>query len=306
MILCICASPALDLTYRVDRLAVGGTNRVRDVVQRPGGKAINVARLLHALGEDVHLLATAGGDSGADLAAGLHRYGIPHELVLSTAPTRRTVAIVDEASDEVTMLNEAAVLEDWPRFLTAAGAMIPVADVVVISGALPGGAPTDAFAQLTRIAQAHDRPVVLDTSGPALLATLAAGPTIVKPNADELRDSTHESDPMLAARSLALRWQVTVVATQGADGLIAVDGESAWRARPARALAGNPTGAGDAIVAGLARGLRAGTGLKAMLSDCVALAAATVLAPSAGELDLQHYQREAPGVVVEALDRAIR
>jgi tagatose 6-phosphate kinase len=302
MILCVCAGPALDLTYRVDRLAVGGTNRVREVTQRPGGKAINVARLLHLLGEDVHVLSTAGGDSGAGLAASLRETGIPHELVISSAPTRRTVAIVDEGLGEVTMLNEPAVLEDWPGFLAASEGLIPTADVVVISGRLPTGAPLDAFAQLTTIARSRDIPVVLDTSGPALLAALAAGPSYVKPNAEELRECTEEDDPLLAARSLALRWPVTVVASLGADGVIAADGESAWRARPARTLSGNPTGAGDAVVAGLARGRRAGTAIAPLLSDCVALAAAAVLAPSAGELDLRDYQREASGVVVEVID----
>lgn len=304
MILCVCASPALDLTYRVNGLAVGGTNRIREVAQRPGGKAVNVARLLHLLGEDVHLVSTAGGDSGVGLAESLEHDGIPHELILSAAPTRRTVAIVDDATGEVTMLNEPAVLEEWPAYFAAVSAQIPAADVLVISGRLPAGAPLDGYAQLTAIAREHDRPVVVDTSGPALMATLAATPTIVKPNADELRECTHESDPTQAARSLADRWQVTVVASLGADGLVAVDGDSAWHARPARALPGNPTGAGDAVVAGLARGLRAGTELAPLLSDCVALAEAAVLAPCAGELDLDHYASDVSGVVVEALARA--
>jgi tagatose 6-phosphate kinase len=306
MILCICASPALDLTYRVAGLEIGGTNRVREVGHRPGGKAINVARLLHTLGEDVNLLSTAGGDSGAILAADLQRDAIPYELVPTAAPTRRTVAIVDETTDVVTMFNEPAVLEDWPGFLAVAQTSIPSADVVVISGRLPAGAPPDAFAQLTRIATQHDRPVVLDTSGPALLATLPARPTMVKPNADELRECTTEDDPMLAARSLAQQWQVTVVASLGAAGLIAVAGDSAWQARPTRELSGNPTGAGDAVVAGLARGLRAGTRLELLLADCLALAAAAVLAPHAGELSLDHYQRELPGVVVEAMSGVSR
>jgi tagatose 6-phosphate kinase len=301
MILCVCASPALDLTYHVDQLVMGGTNRIRDVVQRPGGKAINVARMLHALGEEVQLLATAGGDTGAELATGLRTAGIRHELVPTTTPTRRTVAVVDEASSEVTMLNEPVTLEDWPAFRAAAEALIPAADVVVISGRLPTGAPADAFGQLTSKAHTHARPVVLDTSGPALTAALAAHPTVVKPNADELRECTQESDPICAARSLARQWQVAVVASLGADGLIAVDGTSAWRARPTRTLVGNPTGAGDAVVAGLARGLRGGADLPQMLSDCVALAEAAVLAPSAGELDVEHYQREAPRVAVESL-----
>jgi tagatose 6-phosphate kinase len=306
MILCICASPALDLTYRVDRLAVAGTNRVRDVTQRPGGKAINVARLLQLLGEDVRVLAAAGGDTGAELAAGLARSGIAHDLVTTAASTRRTVAIVDEASGEVTMLTEPAIVEEWPAFVARATELIPAADVVVISGSLPVGAPAHGFGQLIAVARAHDRPVVLDTSGPALGASLPAGPTVIKPNADELRDCSPEPDELAAAWSLADRWQVSVVASLGAGGLIAVDGQTAWRARPARTLSGNPTGAGDAVVAGLARGLHAGAAVGSLLTECVALASAAVLAPSAGELDLRDYQRERAGVVVQTADRVSR
>jgi tagatose 6-phosphate kinase len=306
MILCVCASPALDLTYRVDRLAVSGTNRVREVGQRAGGKAVNVARVLHALGEDVRLVTTAGGASGAELAAGLRADGIRHEIVPTTATTRRTVAIVDETTDEVTMLSEPAVIEDWPGFRAAVEAAMPAADVVVISGRLPSGAPPAGFAALTAHARAQDRAVVLDTSGAALPAALAAHPTVVKPNADELRECTDEDDPTVAAGSLAKRWGVTVVASLGPDGLIGVDATSAWRARSTRVLSGNPTGAGDAVVAGLARGIRAGTELRPLLADCVALAEAAVVTPAAGDLDTAHYRRAVPGVVVEPVSRVGR
>jgi tagatose 6-phosphate kinase len=306
MILCICASPALDVTYRVDRLTVGATNRVREVGQRPGGKAINVARLLHLLGNSVQLLTTAGGDTGADLAAGLRRVGIEHDLVPTKAATRRTVAVVDETTGDATMLNEPAVVEDWSAFVTRAAALIPRAEVVVISGALPAGAPTDGFAELTAIARRHDRPVVLDTSGAALAASLDAGPSIIKPNAEELRGCAAADDPMAAARSVAERWQVAVVASLGPDGLIAVDGDAAWQARPARVVSGNATGAGDAVVAGLARGLAAGDALGSVLAECVALASAAVLAPVAGELEPQDYYRERAGVIVQCVDQVRR
>jgi tagatose 6-phosphate kinase len=306
MILCICASPALDLTYRVDRLALAGTNRVREVTQRPGGKAINVARVLRLLDEDVQLLTTAGGATGTELAAGLAGYGISHQLIATTAPTRRTVAIVDAGSGEVTMLNEPAVIDDWSAFAARAGELIAAADVVVISGALPAGAPADGFAQLISVARSHDRPVVLDTSGPALHASLPARPSVVKPNAEELRDCSPEPDPMSAARSLADRWQVSVVASLGAQGLLAVDDGAAWQARPASVLTGNPTGAGDAVVAGLARGLGSGAGIGSLLADCIGLASAAVLAPAAGELDLQDYQRERSTADVQPADRVGR
>ena len=76
---------------------------------------------------------------------------------------------------------------------------MPAADVVVISGRLPSGAPLDGFARAHRARPARsDRQVVLDTSGPALPAALAARPTVVKPNAAELRECTGESDPTAA------------------------------------------------------------------------------------------------------------
>lgn len=292
MILCLAASPALDVTYWVDRLTAGATHRVRETAQRPGGKAINVARLLHLLGENVHLLTTAGGDTGAELMAALARLGIPHDVVPTAGATRRTVAVVDRSSGAVTMFNETARVDDWPHFVRVAAQLIPRADVVVLSGVLPGGAPVDGFGQLIQIARDHDRPVILDASGPPLLAAMEARPTIVKPNADELRDCSRQADPVLAAREIAERWDVTVVASLGADGLVAIQDGTAWRAVPPRELAGNPTGAGDAVVAGLARGLRAGVHVSETLADCVALASAAVLSATGGEIDPLDYERE--------------
>jgi tagatose 6-phosphate kinase len=306
VILCISASPALDLTYRVDGLTLGGTNRVREVIERPGGKAINVSRLLHALGAEVHVLSTAGGDAGIGLAAGLAEQGIAHTLVPTRMSTRRTTTIVDESSGDVTVLNEPAALDDWPAFVAPAQALIMRADVVVISGSLPVGAPVDAYAQLTTIARSHGRPVIVDTSGPALDATLAAGPTIIKPNAEELREITDETDPGIAARAIAMRWGTAVVASLGADGLIAATPDGQWRAAPSTSLVGNATGAGDAVVAGLARGLWRGTDWPELLADCVALGSAAVLSQCAGDIDPRDYERQAGGVTVTAMERTSR
>jgi tagatose 6-phosphate kinase len=303
VILCLAASPALDLTYRVEGLRVGGTNRVLEVIERPGGKAINVARLLHALGADVHVVTTAGGDSGLGLVAGLAERGIAHTVVPTNVPTRRTTAVVDETTHAVTNLSEPAVMRDWPEFVAAAGEQLLRADVVVVSGSFPIGAPVDGFAQLTTMARAHGRPVIVDTSGPALLAALAAGPTIVKPNAVELRDLGDESDPLAATRAVADRWAVGVVASLGADGVIAATAHGQWQATPAGVVRGNPTGAGDAVVAGLARGLLHGTPWPDLLADCVALGSAAVHASCAGELDVEDYQRELAGVAVTPVDR---
>src|SRR5205823_2717079 len=77
MILCVAPSPAWDVTYGVDRFREHATNRAHTVSARAGGKAVNVARVLHALGEEVTVVAPVGGPSGELFAADLSACGIP-------------------------------------------------------------------------------------------------------------------------------------------------------------------------------------------------------------------------------------
>lgn len=298
MILCICLSPAIDVTYHVGRVVAGGTNRVGSVGRRPGGKAVNVARLLHALGEPVRLLAPVGGPAGAEFAADLAALGLPADLVPNGSATRSTVTIVDDAGT-ATVFVEPAPLDCWPEIVRRAQDSIIAADGIVVSGRLPTGAPSGAVGALARLASGAGRPMLVDTSGPPLLDALRARPTVVKPNAEELAEVTGDRDAQRGARALAAEHGTTVVVSLGADGVFVAAPHGEWRARPAAPLHGNPTGAGDALVAGLARGLLRGAPMEDVLRDAVGLAAAAVLSPYAGELDPARYRDQRAGVVVE-------
>lgn len=287
----------MDVTYHVATLALGATNRVTTVAHRPGGKAINVARVLSTLGEQVTVLAPLCGPTGAQISGGLTELGIPVEVVPTEAPTRCTVTVVD-ATGAATVLAEPARADAWPDLTARFTALLARAEAVVISGSLPLDAPSDALAVLVEQAHAHRCPVVVDTSGPALAAVLSARPTLVKPNANELTELTGDTDPHRAATRLAREHGIGVVASLGPDGLVAVDEHGAWRARPARQLDGNPTGAGDALVAALARGLSNNHPLPDVLADAVALSAAAVLQPLAGDIDLADVDEQRRGVVV--------
>jgi tagatose 6-phosphate kinase len=211
------------------------------------------------------------------------------------------VAVVG-ADGDATVFVEPAAIDCWPDIVAAVSAQVTDADAIVVSGVVPAGAPDNALSTLVAIARRAGTPVLVDSSGPALADALSARPTMIKPNADELAEATGIVEPVQAARSLARTHDTVVVASLGADGVVAATRHDAWRARPARVLVGNPTGAGDALVAGLARGLRNGFSLPQVLPDCVALSAAAVLSPCAGEVDLSDYAAQREGVVVHALD----
>ena len=141
MILCVCLSPAVDVTYHVDHLHPSGTTRVTTVTERPGGKAVNVARVLHRLGEPTRLVAPAGGGTGDQLRRGLAAAGLDATLVGSGRPTRRTVTVVERDGAGPTTLVEPASLDCWPDLVAAVETSLDDADVLVISGSVPGGVP---------------------------------------------------------------------------------------------------------------------------------------------------------------------
>jgi tagatose 6-phosphate kinase len=302
MILCVALSPAWDVTFHVPRLEEHATNRATAVSARAGGKAVNVARLLHGLGEAARIVLPVGGPTGDDVAADLVRAGLPHDLVASTSETRRTVTIVSDETGDATLVNETALLSDWPALLARTCALMEDAAVVVASGSLPGDAPRDAFAQLAGEAARRGLPVVVDTSGPALLAALGARPTLVKPNLDELREVTGDADPRAGAARLAQESGSAVAVSAGAEGIVLAVGAEVWHASLPQRLHGNPTGAGDAAVAAFARGLAAAVPWPEMLRDAVALSGAAVLAPYAGEVATSDHADLLRQVRVERLE----
>ncbi|MEU2955307.1 1-phosphofructokinase family hexose kinase [Streptomyces xanthochromogenes] len=294
MILTVTLNTALDITYRVPALVPHASHRVDEVTERPGGKGLNVARVLAALGHEAVVTGFVGGPSGEVLRALLAKDAPVDELVPVEGATRRTIAVVDAATGDTTQLNEPGPLispTEWEAFLVTYGRLLEGADAVALCGSLPPGLPVGAYAQLVRQARGAKVPVLLDTSGEALRRGIAARPDLVKPNADELAQLTGSREPLRAARDARRRGAHTVVASLGAEGLLAVSPDGLWQAAPPAVVRGNPTGAGDSAVAGLLSGLVEGLDWPGRLTRAVALSAATVAAPTAGEFDRATYEK---------------
>ncbi|MFI1719157.1 1-phosphofructokinase family hexose kinase [Streptomyces litmocidini] len=293
MILTVTLNTALDLTYRVPALTPHASHRVTQVIERPGGKGLNVARVLAALGYETVATGFAGGATGATLRDQLASTPVRDELVETTGTTRRTVAVVDTASGDTTQLNEpgpTVTAAEWTAFRTRFTALLDGARAVALCGSLPPGIHVGAYAELVRLARTAGVPVLLDTSGEPLRRGIAARPDLVKPNADELAQLTGAREPHRATRDARRRGARAVVSSLGPEGLLAATPEGVWRATPPAVVQGNPTGAGDSAVAGLLSGLVDQAPWPDRLTRAVALSAATVLSPVAGEFDAPAYE----------------
>jgi tagatose 6-phosphate kinase len=214
--------------------------------------------------------------------------------------TRRTVTVVDsdatvllEAGPEVCAADFAAFIAGFEESLED-----PV-EVVVLAGSLPSGVPVDAYAQLTVRASERAVRTVVDAAGPALRAADAAHPHLAKPNALEaatLRTSA-QIDPLDAVLAAGAS---NAIVSRGPDGLSAVlDGQRYRVTGPV--FEGNPTGAGDALTAVLARGIASGRAWPEVLRDAAATAAAAAVLPYAGGFDPVVADQVRPQITVEKL-----
>lgn len=297
-ILTVTLNPAIDVTYRVPGLAVGETVRVADVRRRAGGKGVNVAAVARRLGSESLVLALTALEEPDEFRVGLDRLGLPHRLIPALAAVRRTVAVVEDDGVTTSLQEKGSAVAAGVRddVLAAFRAELAAgAGTVVISGSVPPGLGDDVPARLAAVCAGAGVPVIADVSGAALRAAAGAGAVLV-PNRDELTELTgtrlrSAGEVVAAGRQLVRGGAAAVVATLGEDGVVAVTPDHEFRIRPAERVVGNPTGAGDAAAAALARHLAAAGGVSevdwpAALADVVATAAAAVRCPVAGEVDL--------------------
>lgn len=317
-IVTVTPNPAWDVTYEVPALVPGEVHRVARVHRRLGGKGVNVARVLAALGRDAvavmpgpdRLAAEAGLPVPAAEPGGPAGHGAGEALVCDVVPglpSLRQTLVVHGGDGTTTSLWEpgaepdpgtgAALIGRVRSWLRAA------VSGVVVSGSLPPGLDPAFHARLAALALDAGVPAVVDTSGQALAHAAAVPGVVLAPNAGELAQLAGAAcdrlaEAVTAARAVLSGGPRAVVVTLGGDGLVAVTAEGAWHGCLARPLAGNPTGAGDAAAAPLIAGLADTAGWADVVRDAVALSAAAVLSPVAGEVSLADYARLRAGVAI--------
>ena len=191
MIAVVCLNPALDVTHHVPAVDWSGVNRPSSVHARPGGKGLNVARTLHALGAEVLVMGLVGGTTGEAVTAELAALALPAAFTRVGGETRRTFTIVDGRTGDAALFSEPGpriAADGYAEFRDRYASVLSGCTAVVLSGSLPPGLPPGTYAELIALAAAAGVPVLLDAHGEALRLGAAAGPDIVKPNLAELED----------------------------------------------------------------------------------------------------------------------
>lgn len=306
MLCAVSLNPALDKYLRLPRIAAGRHQQASEVVTSAGGKAINCAGVIRALGEDVVVLGFFGGYTGDFILSELSREGVVVAPVRVRTPTRTAFVIVEEGGTETEIVEpgavvapaELAALREHLRELARSAA------VVLLSGSVPPGCPADIYQTL--IADVGDHcPALLDTSREWLRAVVEAPggaprPRAVKPNrleAEELLGRRLETSGDFAAAldSLRARGVEQPLISNGEDGLFAASGGERRRAFAPPVERVNSVGSGDAALAGYAVALARGLNFEDRLRLAVACGTANVLTKECAQVrppDVERLLRE--------------
>ncbi len=281
MIRVVNLSPAIDVTYQLPNLKPGQALQVEKVLRVPGGKGVNVARVVHAGNHKVKLVLPLGGSAGKWIADQLDHLGIEIEAVAISAETRTCVAVVAE---EVTVLNEPAAAISEAEFAELVRLLSEEVEVSVLSGSLPSNLSSSQLDALFAALRQSSKFLIIDTSGKALVQACSHKPDLLKPNKEELLAATGETDLQLSVGSLLDQGAKAVLVSDGEGVARLVRNDSSLSATPKR-TAGNPTGAGDAMVALAAVSLLEGRSDAELLATSVAAGSLAVEQAVAGVID---------------------
>lgn len=277
MIATVTPNPAVDYTVSLSATPTDGeilrTDRTR---YDAGGKGINVAKYLDAVGSTTVATGFLGGFVGEYLES---RLSIPAEFVTVDGTTRLNTTLL--APDTEYKINQVGPTIDASAVDSLIESLaVHEPNMIVIAGSLPPGIGPKT---IDRIAAAGEWETAVDLGG-AVLCELSAEYHLCKPNRAELAEAIGKPVDSVeraieAAESLREQGFSRVVASLGSAGALSVTDEHVHYAPPLDVDVVDTVGAGDALLSGVLDGIDRGASSEDALRTGMAVAACVVSAP---------------------------
>jgi len=287
MIATITLNPCLDEHISVDRLVMEQTNRWSRLRRYAGGKGIDVSRAIHEMGGTTTAYGFIGGTDGRQVEILLDEEGVPYSFTPIEQETRSNFIITETKTRQQTRIDAPGPRiskKEMERFHRKFSQTYPHSDLMVASGSVPPGVPTNIYYDIVREARSCGVRSILDTEGPWLTEGIEAKPYLIKPNIHETeqilgRELPTEEAISKAALELVKTGIEVVVISMGKDGIIAATKDCITKATPPLVKVRSSVGAGDCTVAGLALKLADNEPLVEACRLAVAMGTAAVLTP---------------------------
>ncbi len=318
MIITVTLNTAIDKTLSVPNFRLGRRHRAADQTTMPGGKGVNIARVLKALGAPVIATGFAGGATGTRIVEQLTQLSVLSDFVRIREESRTNTAVVDPTTGEQTEINEKGPKvseQETELFVDKLLYLAKGASTCVFAGSLPRDVDTDVYARLIRELRRLGVTTIVDTDGDPLRRAVRAEPDVISPNeieAEELvgHEFNDDGDRLLA---------VSEMAELGAGAAIMTTPDGCFARMPPAEPGGDPrlyrvrlgagaiepratVGSGDAFLAGVVAARYLGRSPEECLAYGVACGAESTQHLGAGLVDPARVQRLVADVEVQRPD----
>lgn len=309
MIHTLTLNPALDKTVVIPGFQINTVNRIVSCRLDPGGKGINVSKVIQKMGGKSQATALLGGSTGQQILTMLKQQRIDIDCIEVPGQTRTNLKIIDPAGGTNTDINEPGfVLSEEQEQVICHHFIEQIlpGDLVILAGSVPKGAPADIYAGYITACTKRGAKVFLDADGDLFAHGVRACPYLIKPNQDELsrfvgRPLGSLSEIKEAARALSLAGISKVVVSLGSQGALYVTKETCLYAPALSVPVGSTVGAGDSVVAALALAEEQGLSDSESLRLATATGAANVMCSGTQAADMDQIRALLPQVRCRAI-----
>jgi tagatose 6-phosphate kinase len=305
MIATITLNPSIDRRYNIKDFHKNGIYRCEDYSATPGGKGINVSRVINQLDVSPICLGFVGGFSGGFIKAQLKSLQIKTNFTEINDETRTCLGIIYEDGSQSEILEKGPRInkEEIKDFIKKFKIILDRTKVMTASGSIPKGVNTDIYRYLIDLANGNGTKFILDSSNLSLIEGIKAFPYLIKPNREELEAITKikinsDTDIIDACENLMDMGAENIAVSLGGDGMIFVGKEGRFKINIPRIKALNPVGSGDSTVAGFAVGILKNLGIQDTLKLANACGMSNAMEKETGKINIKMVNDLIEGIEV--------
>ncbi|MBT2641770.1 1-phosphofructokinase [Bacillus sp. ISL-41] len=263
MIYTLTLNPSVDYIVEADEIQLGSLNRSLNETKLPGGKGINVSRVLRSLGVESKATGFIGGFTGRYVEEFLNSEDVQTIFVNVEGDTRINIKLkagseteINARGPEISAIAKSALKEQIKQ--------LGKGDYLVLAGSIPSSMPDSIYEEIVRICKDTGAEVIVDAEGDLLKNILVHRPFLIKPNHHELgqffnKEITEADEAIFYGKKLVEAGAKNVIVSLAEKGAVYINENEAYKADVPQGEVKSSVGAGDSMVAGfLAQYLKSG------------------------------------------------
>lgn len=254
MIYTLTLNPSVDYIVEADEIVLGNLNRSTNEAKFPGGKGINVSRVLRSMEMESKAIGFLGGFTGKYVEEFLNREGIYTGFIKVDGDTRINIKLkadteteINARGPEISSLSLGLLKEQIKQ--------IGSGDFLVLAGSIPSSMPGTIYEEIVQICKDTGAEVIVDAEGDLLKTVLEYRPFLIKPNHHELgqlfnTEVSSTADAIFYGKKLIEAGAKNVIVSLAEKGAVYINESKAYTASVPKGEVKSSVGAGDSMVAG--------------------------------------------------------